>query len=49
MESFQIDETYADWQVGHGHIDTGRVILVALIRISRGSWQPHLHVINKDG
>lgn len=41
------DRECSDWRVGPEFIGTDRLVLVALERVSRGSWQPRIGLLSR--
>jgi hypothetical protein len=48
MQHVSIDQTHVHWKLGHEDNSAERLMLVALERLSQGTWRPHLHVTNED-
>ncbi|KAF9784911.1 hypothetical protein BJ322DRAFT_1020554 [Thelephora terrestris] len=47
QETGQNNQETSNWRVGAGFIDTNRLVLVALDKVSRGSWQPRIGVLSQ--
>jgi hypothetical protein len=47
QDTGQNNQETSNWRVGAGFIDTNRLVLVALDKVSRGSWQPRIGVLSQ--
>ena len=47
MTNVAIEPGSEEWRVGPGSIETNNLVLVSLVNVTEGSWQPELRLLPK--
>ena len=47
MINVSIDPGSEEWRVGPGFVEANNIVLISLVNVTEGSWQPELRLLPK--